>query len=194
MLPTEKTFQLLSEASQHPHGRGYLRVNSASIALWELRPKKRPLHNSLSRRGFRGRGDRIRTYDLLTPSQTLCQAELRPVKFVAGSRESRCPMRPEDHTAAGQPRKQATKRKYTVSSGYTKRFLGPFKHSSAACLLQRHPHAIISLCRTISPPYANPVSSCCWPCWPTQQLNLMRPGERRPLSMFQKQPASTCAT
>ena len=127
--------------------------------LSALVSKKRLLHNSLSRRSFRGRGDRIRTYDLLTPSQTLCQAELRPVNFVAGSRESRCPMRPEDHTAAGQPRKQATKRKYTVSSGYTKRFLGPFKHSSAACLLQRHPHAIISLCRTISPPYADPVSS-----------------------------------
>ena len=127
--------------------------------LSEQTPKKRPLHNSLSCRGFRGRGDRIRTYDLLTPSQTLCQAALRPVKFVAGSRESRCPMRPEDHTATGHPRTQATKRKYTVSGGYTKRFSGPFKHSSAACLLHRRPHAIISLCRTISPPYANPVSS-----------------------------------
>ena len=71
--------------------------------LSEQTPKKRPLHNSLSCRGFRGRGDRIRTYDLLTPSQTLCQAELRPVNFVAGSRESRCPMRPEDHTAAVNP-------------------------------------------------------------------------------------------
>ena len=152
-------FQPLSEASQQPPGRGYLRVNSASIAAPGTGPKKSPLHNSLSCRGFRGRGDRIRTYDLLTPSQTLCQAELRPVNFVAGSREFRCPMRPEDHTATGQPRKQATKRKYTVSGGYTKSFLDSFKHSSAACLLHRRPHAIISLCTTITPPYANPVSS-----------------------------------
>jgi hypothetical protein len=37
--------------------------------LSEQTPKKQPLHNSLSCRGFRGRGDRIRTYDLLTPSE-----------------------------------------------------------------------------------------------------------------------------
>ena len=32
-------------------------------------PKKALLRNLLSRRSFRGRGDRIRTYDLLTPSE-----------------------------------------------------------------------------------------------------------------------------
>ena len=111
----------LSDPSTPPAVVIYMSI-ACHQGLSEQTPKKRLLHNSLSRRSFRGRGDRIRTYDLLTPSQTLCQAELRPVKFAAGSREPWWPCNPKTTRPPGSPGNRPRSGKYTVSGGFTKEF------------------------------------------------------------------------
>lgn len=51
-----------------------------------LERQKQAGHNSLLQPALSGRGDRIRTYDLLTPSQTRYQTAPRPVTMLSFSR------------------------------------------------------------------------------------------------------------
>ena len=51
------------------HHRCNSRINNASTKRFRQTPQKHPARNSLSRKGFRSHGARLRTYSLLTPSE-----------------------------------------------------------------------------------------------------------------------------
>ena len=55
------------------------RINNASTKRFRPTPQKRPPRNSLSRKGFRDHGARLRTYSLLTPSE---MTEMPPMVLV----------------------------------------------------------------------------------------------------------------
>ena len=61
--------EILLRLFQAPHHPCNSRINNASTKRFRPTPQKRPPRNSLSRKGFRDHGTRLRTYSLLTPSE-----------------------------------------------------------------------------------------------------------------------------